>query len=30
VAGVHDDKLTLEELTQLADKMSDPAKYPAN
>ncbi len=27
-AGVHDDKVTLEELTKLADKMSDPAKYP--
>lgn len=29
-AGVHDDKLTLEELTQVADKMLDPAKYPSN
>jgi signal transduction histidine kinase len=29
-AGIHDDKITLEELTQLGDKMSDPAKYPAN
>ena len=27
-AGVHDDKITIEELTRLADKMADPAKYP--
>ena len=29
-AGVHDEKLTLEALTQVADKLLDPAKYPSN
>jgi cytochrome c len=29
-AGVYDDKLSVVELTQLTEKMSDPAKYPAH
>lgn len=29
-AGVYDDKLSVADLTKLADKMADPAKYPAH
>lgn len=29
-AGVYDDKLSVAELTKLAEKMADPAKYPAH